>query len=77
MSKWVCINADVNYNNNMFNKSWQDLLVEGEIYEGEYNQLRDLVYISKNGIQYGYIRSRFKPLAEIREEQIKSIFDDE
>jgi hypothetical protein len=70
MSKWLCIDAS-----NMDVRVC--LIVAGEIYEGEYNQLRDLVYISKDGIQYGYMRSRFKPLAEIREEQIKSIFDDE
>jgi hypothetical protein len=76
MSKWVCIN-DKNIKS-MIGGNNSFIIKEGEIYEGEYNQIRDLIYIKlEDGSLYGYNSHRFRPLAEIREEQIKSVFGDE
>ena len=67
MNKWLCIN----------NYSAYDLTLN-KVYDGEYNQLRDLIFVVDNsGRRYGYHPPRFKNLSDIREEQIKSIFDDE
>ena len=72
MSKWLCIDDGKK------NRYLPSSLKEGEIYEGEYNQIRDLIYIKlEDGSLYGYSPYRFRSLADIREEQIKSILDDE
>jgi Mg/Co/Ni transporter MgtE len=70
ITKWVCVN-------NSSNRGQEISLTLDKVYEGEYTQLRDLVFVTDDtGKLYGFITSRFRLLSDIREEQIKSILDE-
>ena len=71
-TKWVCVNNHCNrYREKIF-------LTLDKVYDGEYNQIRDVIFVTDDtGKQYGFHPSRFRLLSDIREEQIKSVLDDE
>ena len=70
-TKWVCINNHCRYSQKIF-------LTLDKVYDGEYNQIRELIFVTDDtGKQHGFLTFRFRLLSDIREEQIKSVLDDE
>jgi hypothetical protein len=70
-TKWVCLN-----NNDI--DGIHCYLTLNKVYDGEYNQIRNLIFVrDDSGNLYGFYPERFRKLSDIREEQIKSIFDED